>query len=111
VPGLNTVLKKTVRIARIEGGAKLSRPDDCKEIMMANILIIDDQAAVREALSDELSRAGHAVESVGDVKSLLNSMEKLNPDVVLLDLYLDGYLVKGFRTLESLKEKIDSVYP
>lgn len=58
---------------------------------MANILIIDDQHYLKELISIDLSFAGHHVTHVENVKDALESLRSCNPDIVLLDLYLQGY--------------------
>jgi len=58
--------------------------------MMANILIVDDQPCVRELLSEELISEGYRVAAAGDVKSARGQLRSSQPDLVILDLYLDG---------------------
>ena len=57
---------------------------------MANILVVDDQQCVRELLSDELAQEGHRVSSVSDTKFIWQHLTDSRPDLVLLDIYLDG---------------------
>jgi DNA-binding response OmpR family regulator len=70
---------------------------------MANILIIDDQVHVREFLSEELVHGGYRVASVGDAESIWGYIKDSRPDLVLLDLYLDGF--KGWEVLRDIKRK------
>ncbi|MBW2329989.1 MAG: response regulator [Deltaproteobacteria bacterium] len=69
--------------------------------MMAKILIVDDQACVRELLSEELISDGYRVATAGDAESISGHMRFSEPDLVLLDLYLDG--AEGFRILRDIK--------
>ena len=57
---------------------------------MANILVVDDQSCVRELLSEELAQEGHCVSSVSDTKFIWQHLKDSRPDLVLLDIYLDG---------------------
>jgi two-component system nitrogen regulation response regulator NtrX len=57
---------------------------------MANILIVDDQPCVRELLSEELISEGYRVAVAGDVQSARRQLRSSQPDLVILDLYLDG---------------------
>ena len=57
---------------------------------MANILVVDDQPCVRELLSEELAQEGHRVSSVSDAKLIWQHLTDPRPDLVLLDIYLDG---------------------
>ncbi|MBW1858936.1 MAG: response regulator [Deltaproteobacteria bacterium] len=68
---------------------------------MASILIIDDQSGVRQLISEELILEGHQVRSLGDTKSAREHLQRSRPDLVLLDLYLDG--PEGFGVLEDIK--------
>lgn len=70
---------------------------------MANILIVDDQACVRELLSEELLSEGYGVESVGDAESVRGYLRFSRPDLVLLDLYLDG--CDGIGVLADIKRQ------
>src|SRR5579885_1441386 len=66
------------------------------------ILIIDDHDAGVRALEELLARAGYSqCFSTGDPREALAMFPELSPDIVLLDLWLDGYSVLG-----SLKEAI-----
>jgi DNA-binding NtrC family response regulator len=68
---------------------------------MANILIVDDQLCVRQLLSEELTLEGHQVAGLGDAESARTHLQSFQPDLVLLDLYIDG--PEGFRLLEDIK--------
>lgn len=70
---------------------------------MANILIVDDQLWVREFLAEELTCEGYQVGAIGDVKSILENLTVSLPDLVLLDLYLDG--TDGFGVLSDIKRR------
>jgi DNA-binding NtrC family response regulator len=70
---------------------------------MENILIVDDQACVRKLLSEELVLEGYRVESVGDAQSVRRCLMSSQPDLVLLDLYLDG--PDGFSLLVDIKRQ------
>jgi len=70
---------------------------------MERILIVDDQACVREVVSEELFHEGYGVESVGDAESLKRCLMASRPDLVLLDLHLDG--PSGFNLLADIKKE------
>lgn len=56
---------------------------------MARILIVDDQACVRELLSEELLSEAYSVVTAGDGESVMGHLRFSRPDIVVLDLYLD----------------------
>ena len=66
-----------------------------------NILLIDDQAYIEELLADELQDEGHVLRRIGDSDHVMDSLEEDPPDVVFLDLYLNGF--EGWRLLEEIK--------
>jgi DNA-binding NtrC family response regulator len=70
---------------------------------MANILVVDDQACVRQLISEELVLEGHQVRGAGDVKSVRERLQSCKPDLVLLDLYLEG--PQGFGLLQDIKSR------
>jgi len=70
---------------------------------MANILVVDDQACVRELLSLELTSEGHTVTAIGDAESVRTHLKSSRPDLVLLDLHLDG--AEGWDVLRDIKEQ------
>ena len=70
---------------------------------MTKILIVDDQPCVRELVSEELILEGYGVIAAGDVESLRGHLRFSRPDLVLLDLYLDG--AEGFGVLDDIKKE------
>lgn len=74
-----------------------------KEADMASILIIDDQSYIQELFSQELMDEGYKVLSTGDAESAKVYVENSKPDLVLLDLYLNGF--EGWDVLHDIKSK------
>ncbi len=70
---------------------------------MTNILIIDDQPHLRELFSEELMDEGYEVTSVSDSKSVRRCLESSKPDLVVLDLYLNGF--EGWDLLHDIKSE------
>ena len=75
---------------------------------MKSILIVDDQELVQEFLSEELTNEGYGVSSVGDIESAWRHLRDSRPDLVLLDIYLDGF--EGWKLLSDIKKE-DSNLP
>lgn len=69
--------------------------------MTTTILVVDDQASVRQLLREYLSEHGFKVITAADGQSALYTARHENPDLILLDLMMprmDGYqFIKQFR--------------
>ncbi|MGC1274128.1 MAG: sigma-54 dependent transcriptional regulator [Planctomycetaceae bacterium] len=62
----------------------------------ASLLIVDDEADVRDSIADLLRRLGHRVETAADGRDALERLNECPFDVVLCDVHLpvcDGYHV------------------
>lgn len=74
---------------------------------MANILIVDDSASMRNMVSATLQSAGHQVQDAGDGEQALTKARVQSFDAVITDLnmpVMNGIeLVKNLRTLPSYK--------
>ncbi len=58
------------------------------------VLVVEDDADIREALSDSLVERGFSVLSAHDGRAALDTLERGQPDVILLDLLMgdvDGW--------------------
>jgi DNA-binding NtrC family response regulator len=71
---------------------------------MANkILIVDDEAAVRDTLRDLLKKEAYNVLAVASGEEALEAIEKEDFDAVLMDVRLNG--MSGLESLKKIKEK------
>ena len=70
---------------------------------MPSVLIVDDQECIRELVAEELIREGYQVAGVGDAESIDGHLRASRPDLVLLDLYLDG--PDGWDVLGDIKRQ------
>ncbi|MGA8429871.1 MAG: sigma-54 dependent transcriptional regulator [Candidatus Sulfotelmatobacter sp.] len=68
---------------------------------MSNILIVDDEEGIREALAGALTDEGYAVSSVDSGEACLDLLRKTAFDVILLDIWLPG--IDGLETLERIR--------
>ncbi|MBA2305781.1 MAG: sigma-54-dependent Fis family transcriptional regulator [Acidobacteria bacterium] len=75
--------------------------------MKSTVLIVDDEAGVRSALSGVLRDEGYAVEAVDSGEVCLDRLSRAAYDVVVLDIWLPG--MDGLATLARLRERrVDS---
>jgi len=68
----------------------------------AKILVADDEAAIRESLSEWLSDVGHDVLTAEDGPQALGIIEKEKPSIVIADLVMPG--MDGIELLKKAKE-------
>jgi two-component system nitrogen regulation response regulator NtrX len=69
----------------------------------ATILIVDDEAGVRAALSGVLRDEGYHVESVDSGEACLDRLTRGPVDLIILDVWLPG--MDGIATLTRLRER------
>ena len=71
--------------------------------MKASVLIVDDEAGVRSALSGVLRDEGYQVEAVDTGETCLERVARNAYDVIVLDIWLPG--LDGLATLERLRQR------
>jgi DNA-binding response OmpR family regulator len=75
------------------------------ETMGARILVVDDEAAIRELLEYGLGQAGFSVRSAVDGRAALAAVRQWSPEVILLDVMLPE--IDGFTLLPALRRLTD----
>ena len=65
------------------------------------VLIVDDDAVVRETLRAAVAHEGYRVELAADGNEALEKIERVQPDVVLLDVMMPG--LDGFEVTRRIK--------
>jgi two-component system phosphate regulon response regulator PhoB len=74
---------------------------------MARILVVEDEADLRQVLEFNLTGAGHEVQTVGSGEAGLRKARERRPDLVLLDLMLPDMsgleVCRQFKTDETLR--------
>ncbi len=71
--------------------------------MQKKILVVEDDAPIREALTYNLGREGYEVRAVGDGVAALKAARSAPPDLVVLDLMLPE--LDGFDVTRSLRKE------
>jgi two-component system, NtrC family, nitrogen regulation response regulator NtrX len=69
---------------------------------MHNILIVDDEASIRESLRGVLEDEGYRVSDAESGEACMDLLRRQSFDVVLLDIWLPG--MDGLETLEKIKD-------
>ena len=78
--------------------------------MALEVLVVDDEADIRELVSGVLEDEGYAVRTAADSDSTLDAVEERRPSMVLLDVWLQGSRMDGLQLLQEIKKR-DSTIP
>ncbi len=71
---------------------------------MADIIIIDDEADIRDLVSGILEDDGHQVRAARDSDEALDAIRRRKPSLVVLDIWLQGSRIDGLELLAMFKE-------
>ena len=78
--------------------------------MALEVLVVDDEADIRELVSGVLEDEGYTVRSAADSNATLEAIEERRPSMVLLDVWLRGSRLDGLQLLQEIKRR-DSTLP
>jgi two-component system nitrogen regulation response regulator NtrX len=67
------------------------------------LLIVDDEAGIRQSLGDVLRDEGYRVEAVESAEACLDFLAKKSCDAILLDIWLPG--MDGLQALEKIRAR------
>ncbi len=73
--------------------------------MALEVLVVDDEADIRELVSGVLEDEGYAVRSAADSSGALDAIDDRRPSLVLLDVWLQGSKLDGLQLLEQIKRR------
>ena len=71
--------------------------------MASDILIIDDEADIRELVAGILQDEGYETRTARDSDSALSSIASRRPNLLFLDIWLQGSKLDGLQLLDSIK--------
>src|SRR6476619_1005807 len=71
--------------------------------MASDILIVDDEADIRELISGILEDEGHGTRLAKDSDETLAAVEERKPSLVILDIWLQGSKLDGLELLDRIK--------
>src|SRR6201994_277156 len=72
--------------------------------MASDILIVDDEADIRDIVSGILSDEGHGTRTAKNSDEALAALEARRPHLVFLDIWLQGSRLDGLQLLQIMKE-------
>ncbi len=67
------------------------------------VLVVDDEAAIREMIAFALERAGMQVQLAADAREALESISRLRPDIILMDWMMPG--ISGIELTRRLRRE------
>jgi two-component system nitrogen regulation response regulator NtrX len=76
----------------------------------ADILVVDDEADIRELVSGLLEDEGHAVRTASNSDEALAAIRARKPSLALLDIWMQGGGLDGLELLDLIKQ-IDEDLP
>ena len=71
--------------------------------MAADILVVDDEADIRELVSGILADEGYAVRTAGDSNSALAAIRARRPSLLIQDIWMQGGGLDGLELLDLVK--------
>jgi len=74
---------------------------------MQNVLIIDDEPDVRDAVERVLTRAGYSVRTTGSVADAMTQLGCLAADVIITDIIMPK--INGVQAIELIRKAFPSV--
>jgi two-component system nitrogen regulation response regulator NtrX len=72
--------------------------------MAADILVVDDEADIRELVGGILEDEGYHVRTASDSESALQAVRARRPSVLILDIWMQGGGLDGLELLDLVKE-------
>jgi two-component system nitrogen regulation response regulator NtrX len=78
--------------------------------MALDVLVVDDEADIRDLVAGVLEDEGYTVRTAADSSSALEAIEDRRPSLVLLDVWLQGSRLDGLQVLEQVKSR-DATLP
>lgn len=72
--------------------------------MSSDVLVIDDEADIRELVSGILQDEGHQVRSARDADEALDAVKRRRPALIVLDIWLQGSRLDGLDLLSMFRE-------
>ena len=72
--------------------------------MASDLLIVDDEADIRDLISGILEDEGHETRVAKDSDEALGAIEERRPSLVVLDIWLQGSQLDGLEVLDRIKK-------
>src|SRR5450631_4519472 len=73
--------------------------------MASDILIVDDEADIRDLVAGILGDEGHGTRTAADADNALSQIAARRPSLVFLDIWLQGSRLDGLALLDEIKKE------
>ncbi len=73
--------------------------------MSIDILVVDDEADIRDLVAGVLEDEGYTARTAGDADSALAALAERRPSLALLDVWLQGSRLDGLQLLDEIKRR------
>jgi CheY-like chemotaxis protein len=74
---------------------------------MQNVLVVDDERDVRDAIKRVLERAGYAVRTTGEAGDALAELRRCGADIVITDIIMPK--INGVEAIKSIRREFPAV--
>jgi two-component system, NtrC family, nitrogen regulation response regulator NtrX len=85
----------------IDYSGRVMRPNT----ITSDILIVDDEADIRELVAGILQDEGHDTRTARDSDEALSAVAARRPNLIFLDIWLQGSRLDGLQLLDCLKQQ------
>ncbi len=72
--------------------------------MASDILVVDDEADIRDLVAGILEDEGHETRTAADSDSAIQAIEERRPSLIFLDIWLQGSRLDGLALLDEIKK-------
>jgi DNA-binding response OmpR family regulator len=86
---------------KTNGQTIIAKESDSVQKLNIKVLLVEDDAFLREICSKKLVKEGFTVYEAIDGEQALNGVEQIEPDIILLDIILPA--IDGFQILHQIK--------
>ena len=73
--------------------------------MASDILVVDDEADIRDLVAGILEDEGHETRTAHDADSALAAISDRRPSLIFLDIWMQGSRLDGLELLEVIHEQ------
>ncbi|HUO98525.1 MAG TPA: sigma-54 dependent transcriptional regulator [Rhizomicrobium sp.] len=73
--------------------------------LASEVLVVDDEEDIRDLISGILTDEGYECRVAGDADACLNAVRQRRPQLVVLDIWLQGSRLDGIQVLDALKRE------